>query len=330
MAARISIVVLALVLISCDYSTGDAETWRFSSLTEAFENPNDVRSLNLDGWGIYASSLNHPNDKILDQWPRRLSELPKLRTLTIYYHNISQLPTDLPNWTELTDLNLTGNRIVDISGISKLKSLRHVGLGANLIQTLPAEIFELPNLRTLDVTANPISPQVIDQLQRKYAGRVLLITDNSDVLHKSNLQAFTRQYLQQRNIRDGDVLRMWLRLRHKDNQWLLIATGDADATAKHAQWDAFRYDGSQYKPIGKQLNLPGDQYSIAELQGGGRLLRVFDSDSQMLYQHGVQHDVKLLSRETLTPESEAQKYQELMLEATKPLIERWPVARLLK
>lgn len=285
MGARFLVAVLALVLLSCDDSAGvpdegtsDPGVFRFLSLDAALENPNHVRSLTLNAWATYASSLKRSNDRILDQWPQQLSELPNLRTLSIRYHNISELPTNFPDWTKLTDLDLTGNRITNISDLSNLTSLRHLSVVDNLLQTLPDEIFELPNLRTLDVTANPVSPQVIDQLQRRYADQVLIITDNSDALHKSQLQAFTRQYLQQRSINDGDVLRMWLRLRHKDNQWLLISASGADAKVKHAQWDVFRFDGSQYESIAKQLNLPGDQYSIAELQGEGRVLRVFNSD----------------------------------------------------
>ena len=74
---------------------------------------------------------------------------------------IARFPTELFNFHHITNLNLSNNRIKEFPQFGFLSELvpRHLfelNLSHNSLTNLPAEIFQLPNLRNFDASSNPL------------------------------------------------------------------------------------------------------------------------------------------------------------------------------
>lgn len=86
-----------------------------------------------------------------------------LSSINLSKNQFSELPEDVSLVGSLAKLNISNNRVTDITAdhFSKLKRLQHLDLSYNgSITELPRELFELPDLRRLDLTGltNLVSP----------------------------------------------------------------------------------------------------------------------------------------------------------------------------
>ena len=81
------------------------------------------------------------------------------KVLDLSNQNLTKIPGDVFNQTNLTELNVSGNKIGGAvqSQINQLKNLVVLNLSNNLMTGLPAEIGQLSNLEVLDVSNNQLT-----------------------------------------------------------------------------------------------------------------------------------------------------------------------------
>ncbi|HWB04843.1 MAG TPA: COR domain-containing protein [Verrucomicrobiales bacterium] len=120
--------------------------------------------------------------------PESLSQLTQLRKLRLFQNKLSSVPESfrglknlrllflnancievLPAWiaelVNLEELQLDGNKISTLDeSLGNLRKLRELfiggALGGNLVTDLPASIKDLQRLHTLDLTQNPLNPEL--------------------------------------------------------------------------------------------------------------------------------------------------------------------------
>ncbi|MDJ0704813.1 MAG: COR domain-containing protein [Leptolyngbyaceae cyanobacterium MO_188.B28] len=103
----------------------------------------------------------------LSQLPPEIGQLTNLITLDLRANQLSQLPSEIGQLNNLTQLYLSDNQLSQLpSEIGQLTNLITLDLRANQLSQLPPEISQLTNLTTLDLRANQLSqlPSEIGQV----------------------------------------------------------------------------------------------------------------------------------------------------------------------
>lgn len=90
-------------------------------------------------------------------------------SLTLTWLDLTQLPPEIGQLTELEHLNLSSNDLIELpSEIGQLKKLKYLELPFNNLKELPPEIAQLNDLRYLSVEWNELTelPSEIGQLEK--------------------------------------------------------------------------------------------------------------------------------------------------------------------
>ncbi|URD70712.1 leucine-rich repeat domain-containing protein [Leptospira borgpetersenii] len=128
---------LILILLCFLSQLKAQEIGTYHNLTEALQNPTDVRILDL-------------SNKRLKTLPKEIGELQNLTVFNLYVNQLKTLPKEIGKLKNLTVLDLTNNQLTTLpKEIGKLQSLRELDLSGNQLTTLPKDIGKLQNLQEL-------------------------------------------------------------------------------------------------------------------------------------------------------------------------------------
>lgn len=90
--------------------------------------------------------------------PAQIGDFPNLEGLALGYNNLQALPTELSNLKKLKYLAIHQNRFQTLPDISALTSLSDLALSSNsLLTSIPANVFKLTALTSLDLSYCPIT-----------------------------------------------------------------------------------------------------------------------------------------------------------------------------
>jgi small GTP-binding protein len=125
-----------------------------------------------DFWEVTVEALRNKqavnlSGRELTSLPAEIVELTNLTMLDLTGNQLKSLPQEIGELKNLTTLNLYGNQLKSLpQEIGELKKLTTLFLSWNLLETLPEEIGELKNLTTLDLTGNQLKslPEEIGNL----------------------------------------------------------------------------------------------------------------------------------------------------------------------
>ncbi|EMK05459.1 MULTISPECIES: leucine-rich repeat domain-containing protein [Leptospira] len=127
---KITIGFLFLINLFCEIQTEKVEPKTYLDLTEAIQNPLDVRVLDLNG-------------QKLTTLPKEIGQLKNLQALELNNNQLKTLSKEIGQLKNLQRLELNNNQLMTLSkGIGQLKKLRWLFLDANLI--LPKELRRIP------------------------------------------------------------------------------------------------------------------------------------------------------------------------------------------
>ena len=132
----------------------------------------------------------------LTQLPIEIGQLTQLTNLYLSYNNLTQLPVEIGHLTQLTTLDLSYNNLTQMPvEIGQLALLTTLYLSYNKLTYLPVEIGQLTQLSTLYLSGNPIenllNPIIQRVIQRikniKKINKDTIYTDTQNV-HSSSIQ----------------------------------------------------------------------------------------------------------------------------------------------
>ncbi|EMN15221.1 leucine-rich repeat domain-containing protein [Leptospira borgpetersenii] len=152
---RIEMVLLIFIFFFNEVETQEqtTEVKTYTNLVEAFQNPSDIRILDLGDQGI----------KIL---PRQIGQFKNLTTLHLDGNSLTTLPNEIGQFKNLRSLKLYSNQLTTLpKEIEQLQNLRELDLNSNKLTTLPKEIGHLKNLRRLVLKGNNFSPQEKERIR---------------------------------------------------------------------------------------------------------------------------------------------------------------------
>ena len=115
-----------------------------------------------------------------------------VETIDLHGNLVEQLPRGFRRLENLTNLNLTRNKLRRLDVILEIPNLRELRLGENMIEALPESISQLPKLEVLELQRNNVA-ELPDGLKRLTCLRVLNIAHNQiqdlrlDLLGELNL-----------------------------------------------------------------------------------------------------------------------------------------------
>jgi Leucine-rich repeat (LRR) protein len=94
----------------------------------------------------------------ITEWPRQMSIFPTVRKLYAFANMLKVVPS-LSYYTGIETINISRNRLEDISGIqfSKIRTLKNLDVSRNLLTYLPADLVALPILENLQVHRNKLT-----------------------------------------------------------------------------------------------------------------------------------------------------------------------------
>ncbi len=96
--------------------------------------------------------------KNLTSIPPEISNLTQLRRINLSYNQLTTIPPEISNLTRLSHINLFYNQLTTIPPeISNLTQLGYIDLSYNQLTTIPDSIFLLSNLYYLNITQNRIT-----------------------------------------------------------------------------------------------------------------------------------------------------------------------------
>ena len=116
---------------------------------------------------LKATSLNLSSYQ-LTTLPAEIGELTNLTKLELAGNELSSLPAEIGKLTKLTSLNLNATKLSSLPAeIGKLTNLTEINLDVNQLSSLPSEIGQLANLKELGLNGNQLSslPSEIGQLK---------------------------------------------------------------------------------------------------------------------------------------------------------------------
>lgn len=93
-------------------------------------------------------------------------QLPALKHFKTSY--LEALPDTFYQLTQLETLSLDSHSLQDLSGIGKLKNLKHLDLDIPALTTLPEDFFTLKNLQYLNIPQNSFSKELLDRIKKTF------------------------------------------------------------------------------------------------------------------------------------------------------------------
>ncbi len=152
---------------------------RYTSLDQAFIDPEDVYILDLQGENIdhiptSFTAFTHLqililSDNNLDSLPDELGQLQNLQVLRADNNNISYISPAIGNLRNLTELSLSGNKISWVPyEFARLESLEKLDLSQNQLQVLAFDMADLQHMYSLEIAGNKFSsvPSQIFKLKK--------------------------------------------------------------------------------------------------------------------------------------------------------------------
>ncbi|UOG59624.1 leucine-rich repeat domain-containing protein [Leptospira noguchii] len=121
-------ILLILICFSCKLQAQSKETQTYRNLTEALQNPKDVRILNLNGSKLATLS-------------KEIGKLQNLQVLNLGFNQLTTLPNE----------------------VGQLQNLQVLNLYSNKLTILPKEIGKL---RKLNLYNNPIASEKIERIRK--------------------------------------------------------------------------------------------------------------------------------------------------------------------
>ena len=151
-----------------------------------------------------------------------LGPLPiSLLRINIANNHFSGLPASLYNLVNLTELNLTGNRIVSLDGVGSLVALVVLTLDNNLLSEIPEEASNLVKLKQISLknnrigrfsTVNPDNQSIPSSFFISTSVHKITLTGNCN-LRKSDVSGFSgidtfierRMKLKEKSLQGGAI-----------------------------------------------------------------------------------------------------------------------------
>ncbi|KAK2617062.1 leucine-rich repeat domain-containing protein [Leptospira interrogans] len=141
---KITIGFLFLINLFCKIQTEKVEPKTYRDLTEAIQNPLDVRFLYLNG-------------QKLTTLPKEIGQLKNLQRLDLGYNQFKIIPNEIEQLQNLQVLELNNNQLTTLSKeIGRLQNLQELYLSYNQLTILPNEIGQLKNLQVLELNNNQL------------------------------------------------------------------------------------------------------------------------------------------------------------------------------
>jgi Leucine-rich repeat (LRR) protein len=143
----LQLLVLSLLLpqiASCQRNKSVQEG-TYKSLDEAKQNTEKVKVLNLKG-------------QKLKQVPTEVFNFPNLTQLYLSNNQITALPEEIGKLSYLTVLDVSKNKLTALpSSIGNMQQLASIDFSQNKITTLPMSFFQLPSIEIIKMFSNPLS-----------------------------------------------------------------------------------------------------------------------------------------------------------------------------
>ena len=155
--------------------------------------------ISINGKKVYKDikilNLSYNN---LTQLPVEIGQLTQLTKLDLSNNNITHLPVEIGQLTQLATLNLSNNKLTHLPvEIGQLTQLTLLDLQINKLTQLPVEIGQLTQLTILSLFNNPIEnllnpiiQRVIQRIENRPNGSTIY-TDTQNV-HSSSIQQSVR------------------------------------------------------------------------------------------------------------------------------------------
>ncbi|KAL6073932.1 hypothetical protein QOT17_004626 [Balamuthia mandrillaris] len=118
-----------------------------SRLQRSFSASNGGQMLNLSGLGLERDVPTEAQSKQLTA---------ALMDLNLSHNCFADIPTSLPLYSNLQELNLSGNRLTQLSLLDKLPKLKALSLNGNQLTRLPATIAQCSDLEKLELRNNQL------------------------------------------------------------------------------------------------------------------------------------------------------------------------------
>ncbi len=116
----------------------------------------------------------------LDLSADNLTEIPSfvynaqdLTSINFNLNKLQHIPAELTRLTNLEELYLSENEIVDLPPLNTLRKLRSIDVSTNALQTVPDGLAELPTVQYIGLHTNPIPPKSITTLRKKLPHTVI-------------------------------------------------------------------------------------------------------------------------------------------------------------
>ena len=160
----------------------------------------------------------------LTQLPVEICQLTQLTKLNLYNNNITHLPVEIGQLTQLTTLLLCNNKLTQLPvEIGQLTQLTTLDLSTNNLTNLPAEIGQLTQLTTLNLYCNKLTHLPVEIGHLTQLTRLTLRDNNITQLpvEIGNLSQLTTLYLQNNKLTHlpveiGNLIQL-IRLNLSDN-----------------------------------------------------------------------------------------------------------------
>ena len=100
-----------------------------------------------------------------------ITKMPNLQSVNLSANNIENIymMQFCPSKLNIKKLDLSGNKIIDISPLGALSNLEELNLARNNISN-PAKLINLKNLKTLDLSGNPIDESAMEIIKKELSG----------------------------------------------------------------------------------------------------------------------------------------------------------------
>lgn len=192
------------LLVFVTYSQPDTT---YTSLKDAFKNPEKVYNLNLSGKKLKKRDFKNFNQFInlknldlswcsLTQFPKRILNCKQLKVLNLDFSTIKQLPGDISQLTQLEKLSMINTELSFIPNtIGELKHLKYLNLKGNYtMSVLPQTFINLKKLEFLYIKCS--TKDFISILSKMNKLKSLTIYADSNfqpchILKLPNLESFS-------------------------------------------------------------------------------------------------------------------------------------------
>jgi Leucine-rich repeat (LRR) protein len=114
------------------------------------------------GYSISQQDSAKPNNQALSP-----SSTDSGKTVDLSGQQLTTLPDSVLSQTDITVLNISNNQLTSLDGIGKLTKLEKLNVENNRLETVPADIEQLKNLKEADFSNNRLTSSDIQQLKSK-------------------------------------------------------------------------------------------------------------------------------------------------------------------